>query len=249
MLTQERYQSILSIINEKNAVTVAELAQLLEASESTIRRDLTALDDMGKIKKVFGGATSITQTAGVLEDNVSTRENLMYEEKTEIARYSASLINNTDFVFIDSGTTTSRLIDFIENDKATYVTNGIMHARKLISKGLTAYIIGGKVKPLTEAVVGAEGVSNLRNLNFSKAFMGTNGIDLTAGFTTPDLEEAKIKEAVINTSYMSFILADRTKFRRVFSVTFAQLKKCCIITDHIPDNRFANATVIKEVKK
>lgn len=249
MLTQERYQSIMSIINDKNAVTVAELAEMLDTSESTIRRDLTALDELGKIKKVFGGATSITQTVGGLENNVHSREKLMYEEKTEIARYCASMIHRADFVFIDSGTTTSRLIDFIENDQATYVTNGITHARKLINKGLNTYIIGGKVRTLTESAVGAESIRNIKSFNFSKAFMGTNGIDLTAGFTTPDIEEARIKEAAINTSYMAFILADRTKFRRVFSVTFAQLNKCCIITDRIPDNKFLNETVIKEVMK
>lgn len=249
MLTQERYQAILSIINDKNAVTVSELAALLDASESTIRRDLTALDELGKIKKVYGGATSFTQTGGVFEDNVTAREKLMYEEKTEIAKYCATMINDTDFVYIDAGTTTARLIDFITNKSATYVTNGISHARKMIQKGLSAYIIGGKIKPLTEAVVGAEALLSLKNLNFSKAFMGTNGIDLSAGFTTPDIEEARVKEAAINTSYMAFILADRTKFRRVFSVTFAQLKKCCIITDSLPDNRFVNETVIKEVMK
>ena len=110
-------------------------------------------------------------------------------------------------------------------------------------------MLGGKIKPLTEAVVGAESILSLKGLNFSKAFMGTNGIDLSAGYTTPDLEEARIKEAAINTSYMAFILADRTKFRRVFSVSFAKLKQCCIITDRVPDNRFVNETVIKEVMK
>ncbi len=249
MLTQERYQSILSMVNEKSAVTVSELAELLGISESTVRRDLTALDELGKLKKVFGGATSITKLEGVFEDNVSLRENLMSEEKTEIARYSAKLINNTDFVFIDSGTTTSRLIDFIDNNKATYVTNGIVHARKLVQKGLNAYLIGGKVKAATEAAVGAEGIANLKNFNFSKAFMGANGIDIAAGFTTPEIEEAMIKEAAVNRSYMAFVLADHTKFRRVFSVTFSQLKKCCIITDSMPDNRYAKETVIKEVMK
>ena len=249
MLTQERYQSILSIVNDKKAVTVAELAAVLNISESTVRRDLTALDELKKIKKVFGGATSITKLEGVFEDNVSLRETMMSAEKTEIARYSATLINDSDFVFIDSGTTTSRLIDFIENNKATYVTNGIVHARKLVQKGLNAYMIGGKVKPATEAVVGAEGISNLRNFNFSKAFMGTNGIDIAAGFTTPDIEEAMMKEAAVNRSYMAFILADHTKFRRVFSVTFSKLKKCCIITDSMPDTMYMKETVIKEVMK
>lgn len=249
MLTQERYQSILSIINEKNAVTVAELSQMLDTSESTIRRDLNALDELGKLNKVFGGATSITRSEGTYEDNVSTREGLMNEEKTSIGKYCATLINNTDFVYIDAGTTTARLIDFIENDKATYVTNGIAHARKLIQKGLNAYIVGGKVKPVTEAVVGAEGIANLKNLNFSKAFMGTNGIDLESGFTTPDIEEAMIKEAAINKSYMAFVIADHTKFRRVFPVTFSPLTKCCIITDSLPDSKFAKETIIKEVQK
>lgn len=237
------------MVNEKNAVTVSELAELLGISESTVRRDLTALDELGKLKKVFGGATSITKLEGVYEDNVSLRENLMSEEKTEIARYSAKLINNSDFVFIDSGTTTSRLIDFIDNNKATYVTNGIVHARKLVQKGLNAYLIGGKVKAATEAVVGAEGIANIKSFNFSKAFMGANGIDIDSGFTTPEIEEAMLKEAAVNRSYMAFVLADHTKFRRVFSVTFSQLKKCCIITDSMPDNRYAKETVIKEVMK
>ena len=249
MLTQERYQSILSTVNERGAVTVSELAELLGISESTVRRDLTALDELGKLKKVFGGATSIIKPEGSFEDNVSMREGIMAEEKTEIARYSAKLINNSDFVFIDSGTTTSRLIDFIENTHATYVTNGIVHARKLVQRGLNAYLIGGKVKAATEAVVGAEGIANLKSFNFSKAFMGTNGIDIQAGFTTPEIEEAMMKEAAVNRSYMAFVLADHTKFRRVFSVTFSQLKKCCVITDNLPDSRFAKETVIKEVMK
>ena len=249
MLSQERYNLIQNIISERNTVTVAELAKALDTSESTIRRDLTALDELGKIKKFFGGATKVKQNEGFFEEAVSDKINLMSEEKTEIARYSATLINDNDFVYIDAGTTTSRLIDFITNDKATYVTNGITHARKLIYKGLNAYIIGGKIKSLTEAIVGAEGIANLRNFNFSKAFMGVNGIDIEAGFTTPDIEEAMIKEAALKHSYTAFVLADNTKFRRVFPVTFSEIDKCCIITDILPDESFYAETIIKEVKK
>ena len=247
MLTQERYQMILQILNEKNAVTVSELAQAIGTSESTIRRDLNSLDDMGKLNKVFGGATSIRQTTGISEDNVSSREAIMSDNKNAIAAYSATLIKDDDFVYIDAGTTTSRLIDYIANYKATYVTNGISHARKLIQKGLTAYIIGGRMKPATEAVVGAKGIESINNFNFTKAFMGANGIDIDSGFTTPDIDEALIKEAAIKKSYMSFVLADHTKFGRVFPVTFSKLKKCCIITDILADKRYADKTVIKEV--
>ena len=249
MLNEERYQLIQEIISERNTVTVAELARELKTSESTIRRDLTALDELGKIRKFFGGATAIKQSEGLHEDAVSVKEAVMSEEKTAIAKYAATLINDGDFVYIDAGTTTSRLVDFISNDKATYITNGITHARKLIHKGLNAYIIGGKVKNLTEAIIGAEGLNSLRNFNFTKAFMGVNGIDISCGFTTPDIEEAMIKEAAVKKSYTVFVLADRTKFRRVFPVTFAALETCCIITDCLADLEFTKKTVIKEVEK
>ena len=249
MLSQERYQLILDIINERNTVTVAELARELRTSESTIRRDLTALDELGKIRKFFGGATTNNPIEGFDEDSISVRETKMSEEKTAIAKYAATLINDQDFVFIDAGTTTARLIDFITNTNATYITNGITHGRKLIHNGMKTYIIGGKIKRVTEAIIGTEGITLLRNFNFSKAFMGTNGIDINAGFTTPDIEEAMVKEVVIKKAYTSFMLADSSKFRRVFPVSFAELQKCCVITDKVPDIRFRNETIIKEVMR
>ncbi len=249
MLTQERYQTILQILNAKSAVTVTELAQLLNTSESTVRRDLNSLDEMGKLKKVFGGATAVTSLEGISEDSFSRRETVMTAEKDAIARYSAGLINDSDFVYIDAGTTTARLIEYIENTKATYVTNGIGHARRLIQKGMSAYVIGGKIKPVTEAVVGAQGMKSILSFNFTKAFMGANGIDITSGFTTPDIEESLIKERAIEQSYMSFVLADHTKFEKVYPVSFSKLKDCCIITDALSNSEFSEHTVIKEVLK
>lgn len=247
MLTQERYQTILNLLNEKNTVTVAELASLLDTSESTIRRDLASLDEMGKLHKVFGGATSLKKTSGAFEDAVSTRETVMSKEKNAIAQYGAKLINDTDFVYIDAGTTTSRLIDYISNSKATYVTNGIAHAKKLIAKGFTTYTVGGRIKPVTEAIVGGEAIRTIKGFNFTKAFMGANGIDIEAGFTTPDIEEGLVKEEVIRKSYMAFVLADSSKFGQVFPITFSELKKCCIITDRLTSKIYSKETVVKEV--
>lgn len=249
MLTEERYERILQLLSERGAVTVAELSELLTISESTIRRDLNTLAEMGKLNKVFGGATAIKQSSGIFETDVANRADTMSEEKTLIARYAATLIHDDDFVYIDAGTTISRLVDFIDNRRATYVTNGIIHAQKLISKHLNTHVIGGRVKPLTEAVVGASGIKSLEGLNFTKAFMGTNGIDLDAGFTTPDIDEARIKSTAIENSYMTFFLADRTKFRKVCAATFAPLKAGCIITDFCPDSKYSEKTIVKEVKK
>ncbi len=249
MLTQERYKAILEILEERDAATVSELAALVGTSESSIRRDLAVLDREGRLRKVYGGATAIIRTEGALEDEVNVREIQMSAEKELIAEYAASLINNDDFIYIDSGTTTSRLIDHIGNTKATFVTNGVIHSQKLISKGLKGYMIGGRIKPVTASVVGAESIRNLMKFNFTKAFMGTNGIDVTAGFTTPDSEEAMMKERAIEKSFAVFVLADHSKFRKVYPVTFAELKKCCIITDKLPYGGFSDKTVIREVTK
>ncbi len=247
MLASERYRTILNILSSRGSATVTELSQILKTSESTIRRDLNTLDGSGKLNKVFGGAVSIKPTEGVAEQAVPTREILMSDEKNSIAKYAAALINDDDFIYIDSGTTTSRMIDFIENTKAIFVTNGIIHAQKLLSKGLNAYIIGGKIKAVTAAVIGSGGIRSIENYNFTKAFMGTNGIDIQAGFTTPDIEEGRIKEKAIEKSYISFVLADHSKFRKVFPITFAPLKKCCIITDRLLCSEFSDKTVIREV--
>ena len=248
MLTQERYKNILDILGEREAATVGELAALIGVSESTVRRDLNTLDSEGRLRKVYGGATALNKIEGALEDEVNVRDRMMSEEKEIIAEYAATLINNDDFIYIDSGTTTARLIDHIGNTQATFVTNGIIHAQKLLSKGLKACMIGGRIKAVTASVIGAESIRNLSRFNFTKAFLGANGIDILSGFTTPDSEEALMKEKAIEKSFAVFVLADHSKFRKVYPVTFAELRKCCIITDNIPYSGFSDKTIIREVK-
>ena len=248
MLAQERYQIILDHLWEEGAASVSQLSALLNASEATVRRDLSVLAKEGKLNKVFGGATSIRQM-GLVEEHVSLRETQMYEEKDRIAAYAASMIRDDDFVYIDSGTTTACMIPHLKNMKATYVTNGVTHAYRLLRAGFTVYLIGGRLRPATEAVVGAEAMHGLLKYNFTKAFMGTNGISQEKGFTTPDVEEANVKQCAIERSFVSFVLADHTKFNRAFPVTFARADACCILTDRLPKGRFPESMIIKEVDK
>ena len=248
MLAQERYQIILEHLGAEGMASVSQLSALLGASEATVRRDLNALAAEGKLKKVFGGATSITQM-GLFEEHVSRRESVMFDEKNAIAAYAATLVQDGDFVYIDSGTTTACLIPHLKNKKATYVTNGVVHAYRLLRAGFSVYLIGGRLRPSTEAVVGSEAMRSLQKYNFTKAFMGTNGISLEEGFTTPDVAEANIKQCAIERSFVSFVLADHTKFNRAFPVTFSRLDACCILTDRMPKGKFNEKTIVKEVTK
>lgn len=247
MLTEERFSCILDRIQEKGSATVSELSQILGVSESTIRRDLSALDNMGRLNKVHGGATSIVAELITSEASVTEKETLNVEEKKAIGRYAATMINDDDFVFIDAGTTTRWMIEYIENTKATFVTNGITQAKMLAAKNLHTYMIGGLIKPVTEAVVGACGVNSMGIYNFTKSFLGTNGIHMDSGFTTVDMEEAMIKIEAINRSYANFVLADSTKFDKISAIAFAGIDRACIITDKAVKDKYKEVTIIKEV--
>ena len=247
MLTQERYHIILQQLHDKRTVTVAELTQALDTSESTIRRDLNTLHEMGKLIKVHGGATVLSDNFSAVEDDVRTKAAQNVEAKRKIARYAATLIHENDFVFIDAGTTTEKLVDYLEHTGAVFVTNGIAHAKRMVQKGLKVYLIGGQLKLSTEAIVGTVAVQNLRQYNFTKCFLGSNGVSLESGFTTPDPEEALLKAEVVGRSYQVFLLADSSKFGRVTSVCFARLGQATIITDRLPDEAYREQTVVKEV--
>ena len=249
ILQDVRHEKILQKLKSRHSVQISSLARELGISESTVRRDINELDRMGMLRKVHGGAVAVNRGMASVTTDVSQRKQMSVEEKECIARYAAGIIEDNDFVYIDSGTTTEKMIDYLENTGATYVTNGLAHAMKLIEKGLNAYIIGGALRQTTEAAIGATAVEAVSSYNFTKCFMGANGVDINKGFSTPDVDEAAIKGAVIKQSYVSYILADHTKFGRVSSVSFAKIEDACIITDHISDAEYCRYTKIKEAEK
>ena len=245
MLQNERQKKILDQLKLKNAVKVHDLAGELVISESTIRRDINELDHMGKLKKVFGGAVALGSDMVYGETDVAARTLINVEEKEQIARCAATLIEDYDFVFLDAGTTTEKMIDYLEKKRVTYVTNGITHAKKLIQRGFEAHVIGGLLRPATEAVVGETAIDTIRRYNFTKCFMGATGIDFERGFTTRDISEAAVKAAAIKQSQRTFVLADHTKFGKVSSVSFAGLEDAYILTNRLDNPQYGQYAVIK----
>ena len=135
MLTEQRYEIILKLLEEKRSITVTELKDILDTSESTVRRDITALDKAGRLTKVFGGAVVLERKVTAYEPTVAQKSELNKKEKEKIAEYAASLIEPDDFVFLDAGTTTAHMIDFIRATSAVFVTNAVAHAQRLASRG------------------------------------------------------------------------------------------------------------------
>ena len=245
MLAEERFRIILETVEAEGAVSVTGLCETMGVSEATARRDLNTLAAQGKLSKVHGGAVSLNRQFEAEEPSVAVKEQLHMAEKNRIARYAAGQIHDDDLVFLDAGTTILQMAEYLGKSKATFVTNGITCARRLVQMGLRAYVIGGLLKPGTEAIVGGAALEAMRSYNFTKAF---HGITPARGFTTPDTEEAYIKAKAVEQAYMTYILADSSKFGKVAAVTVCGLDKACILTDRLPDESYRKQAVIKEVE-
>ena len=135
MLSQERYKLILEKLEKESVVYLNDLVKYLNTSESTIRRDLTALDKLGMLRKVHGGATSINDiNITTIDDKVENRQGLNINEKILIAEFAASLIKNNDFVYIDAGTTTELMIDFIKTQRLFLLLTELYMLESLFKK-------------------------------------------------------------------------------------------------------------------
>lgn len=230
MLARERQSKIIEITDSRGSISAIELMEILNASESTIRRDLSVLDEKGLINRVHGGAVSVYQIIRTTDEAIESRKSQNIEEKMQIARYAASLIEAGDFVYIDAGTTTELLIDYIDVRGAYFVTNALGHAKKLAAKGYKVYVPGGEFKVETEAIVGEEALESIQKYNFTKGFWGTNGITVKNGFTTPESKEAMIKKKSMENCKNRYVLADASKFDSISGIMFAHFDSANVIT-------------------
>ena len=249
MLTQERQSLIENYVNEHELCRVAELCKLTTTSESTIRRDLIQMEEDGRLKRVHGGAQSVKNFARDVSQNV--RFSLNHDHKTEIARYAAEhFVKSGDNVFIDAGTTTYEMVNFLANiPNIKIITNGVETALSSLNHGIETILIGGKVKDDTHAAVGLAALKQIKAMNFSACFIGVNGIEKNGNLTTPDPEEAAIKQAEIAQTRRAFILADSSKIgERSFSV-FAKAKDVLLITNQLNSSQKAALPVVLKIEE
>jgi len=251
MLAEERFSQILALLAEKRTATVQELCEALNVSESTIRRDLLELDRQGRVNKVHGGATLPSSQFRADEPTMEAKETLAVSQKNTIAKAAAALIQADDFVYLDAGSTTlavARAVSGAALD-AHYVTNGIAHARLLAQKSCHVCVPGGLLRPRTEAIIGAAAITALQQFNFTKAFIGANGVALNVGFTTPDPEEAAVKAVAVRRARETWYLVDDSKFGRVYPAVIGEIYSGAILTNRCPDPKYRQLTLVKETEQ
>ncbi|KOS67902.1 DeoR faimly transcriptional regulator [Lysinibacillus contaminans] len=231
MITAERHHIILDILSRNGVVDLQNLVQRTKSSESTIRRDLALLEEQGLLKRIHGGAT--LPYSKIDEPNMQDKSSKNLHDKQLIAEAAASMIRDGDCIYLDAGTTVSEMIPFLMNKKIVIVTNGLMHVDALTSANITTYLIGGRVKANTKAIVGSVAQENLKQFRFDKCFLGMNGIDVKFGFTTPDPEEAVLKKIAMELAEETFVLADKSKFTETFFAKVAEIEEAGIITSNL----------------
>lgn len=249
MLTQARQKLIENYVNERGLCRVTELCKLTNSSESTIRRDLIQLEEAGIIKRVHGGAQSVQLSRDVSQH---VRFDLNHEDKVQIAKLAAGFVKAGDNIFIDAGTTTYEMVQFLENvPDLTIVTNGVETALCSLNHGIETILIGGKVKQDTHASVGQDALRQIKAMNFTASFVGTNGISRNGDLTTPDPEEAAIKRAELSQAKSAYVLADATKFDKQAFAVFGRAQDVIVVTNKLKASqkkKFAPEIRVREVE-
>ncbi|MFJ7646555.1 DeoR/GlpR family DNA-binding transcription regulator [Lysinibacillus sp. NPDC097279] len=228
MITAERHHIILDLLTRHGVVELQNLVQRTKASESTIRRDLALLEEQGLLKRIHGGATH--PSSKIDEQTIQDKSFINLHDKQIIAKAAATMISDGDCVYFDAGSTVSEMIPFVTNKKIVVVTNGLMHVDALTTAKIPTYILGGKIKMNTKAIVGSVAQENLKQYRFDKCFLGINGINVKFGYTTPDPEEAALKKTAMELAEETFVLADRSKFSGIYFAKVADVEKASIIT-------------------
>lgn len=230
MLESERHQRILDLLNKKGSANLQELVELTHSSESTIRRDLTQLEQDKYLKRVHGGAARLQ--GKLQESNMAEKSTKNLQEKQAIGEYAGHVVEKGDCIYLDAGSTIFAMIPYLPSD-IVVVTNGMTHVDQLLGKNIKTYLIGGYAKPTTKAIIGRGALESLEHYRFDKCFIGANGIHHQFGYTTPDQEEAMIKQQAITLARESYVLADESKFSEIAFAKIANLQAATIITNEL----------------
>lgn len=233
MQQHRRHALIVKRAQAAAGVEVAILAEELAVTPETIRRDLSALERQGLVRRVHGGAVAVERRG--FEPNLGTRLAHRSCEKRRIAECAVTLLPDHGSVLLDSGTTTLGVAQRLPSGREfTVVTNSVVIATALARRNdVTLHLLGGRVKTRTGAAVGSWGAEALRNIHIDLAFLGTNGISAARGLTTPDQDEATTKHAMVNAAARIVVVADSSKVAVNHFARFAELSQIdTIVTDN-----------------
>lgn len=231
--TVGRRKDILHLLSENGEVFVEDLSKRFNVSEVTIRNDLEQLEQKNVLIRARGGAIKLEMDI-VHEQRVDDKSKINYLEKAKIGKAAAKLVKESEAIIIDSGSTTAELVKNLPDlMDLTVITNALNIADLLISKpNINIIMPGGYVRKNSISLIGPLAEKNLRNFNVDKVFLGVDGFDTRQGIFTPNMEEARLNEIMIEISKEVIALVDSSKFRKRSLALICEVSKLNqVITD------------------
>jgi DeoR family transcriptional regulator, fructose operon transcriptional repressor len=218
----ERRGRIVEFLKNEAKIRVEELSDRLEVSQVTIRKDLDALERQGLLERSHGNAVFSQQS----RFNIAFLEKLQMQASAKelIAEAAVSHIHEGDSLILDSGTTTLALAKVLVGKFRSLfvITNSVPAALELTKAGYELLLVGGQIRSHSMALIGPMGLKNLESFHVDRAFMGTSGITIPHGYSTPDSLDAQIKQAMIRIADKAYVLTDSSKFGHSCMVSFAK---------------------------
>ncbi len=242
MTPSQRRQEIVAIIRQRGRATVDELAERLDISRETIRRDLTRLAQSGLVHKFHGGA-SLPMTTG--EGPFRARMSKHALEKARIAVEAARLVAPGETVFVDTGSTTIYFAEQLAKvEGLTVITNSTEIARIIdhSGKGCRAFMLGGEYHSGNHQTVGSMAIAQARLFRAHHCFLAIGALDVRTGVMDYNIEEAQLARAMIEQAETLTILVDSSKFGAIASFEVCPLH--CIdnlVCDAEPDSKLRAA--------
>lgn len=246
MYATERQELIEQRLAAEGRVSVVALAREFDVTTETVRRDLDQLEQSGALRRVHGGAVALDR-ASTTEPSLTERALRHAPAKSAIARRALDALPERGSILLDAGTTTAAVAVQLATHPSLADLEIVTHALPLAGLLATApqaslNVIGGRVRGLTAAAVGASTVQAIGSLRPDVAFLGTNGVSAGFGLSTPDPDEAAVKTAIVRAARRVVVVADADKLGRELLVSFASLADIdVLVTDATPPAGLAEA--------
>jgi DeoR/GlpR family transcriptional regulator of sugar metabolism len=211
MLAQQRRTKILELLQEEGSARVSSLSKLFEVSEPTIRQDLERLEADGYISREHGGAYLKTIPEQVRSLTLQHTENM--DKKMRIGKKAAGLIEDGDFVILDSGTTVTEIAKNLENKKNLKIITNSLNIALILGAHyeFEVMVTGGEFKAPTLSLTGEKAANFFQQIYVNKLFLATGGISLETGLTYPGFNDLHVKKAMLESASQTYLVADSTK--------------------------------------
>lgn len=234
----ERLNDMEQYILKQGTISLDDLASHYQVSVNTIRRDLNEVIGRGRVRKVYGGVSAMTETAPL---PMSVRSAKNRDAKQEIGRLASEFVHDGDTIFLDSGSTVLCMMPYLaQKHKITVITHSLSvmyEASKY--QGIQMIALGGLYNHTTSSFVGISTLEALSSIATNTIFMAATGVSLERGLTNTTYFEAEIKRQVVHCSDKVILMADHSKFDYSSTITFYNFEDLyAVVTDRMPSQEY-----------